>query len=156
LRVIDTTYSVLFSGRAHVGLDALFLETVTVDGQHPIKVFVQQTSGSTVNVVVQKNGAAFDIIGPAGSDVSFDYRIVAKRKGFEDVRLDIARPGYTDPVLYPDPNDPQIPPDIRAKRLATAQLLDANGNFKQPSPSNPTTIRKNVPAMPGLELPPER
>jgi hypothetical protein len=144
----------LTNGRAHVALDALFLETVTVDNQHPIKVFVQQTSGDPVNVVVQKNGAAFDIVGPSGSNVSFDYRVVAKRKGFEDVRLNIVKIGYNDPVLYPDPNDPQIPSDIRAKRLEAARLDALNGGLPpQPAPSNPTTIKKNAPQMPGLDLP---
>jgi hypothetical protein len=152
----DFGSTALTSGRAHVDLDAVFLETVTVNDQHPIKVFVQQTSGDPVNFVVQKGTSGFDVVGPAGSSVCFDYRVVAKRKGFEDVRLDIARPGYNDPMLYPDPNDPQIPSDIRAKRLATARLLDADGNLIQPAPSNPTTTRKNLPVMPGLDLPPEK
>jgi hypothetical protein len=138
----------LVNGRTHVELDALFLETVTVDAQHPIKVFVQQTSGEPVNFVVQKGGTGFDVVGPSGSAVSFDYRVVAKRKGFEDLRLNVVDAGYNDPVLYPDPNDPQIPAGIRAKRLATARLMDANGNFIQPSPSNPTTVKKVNPMDP--------
>jgi hypothetical protein len=152
----DFGSATLSDGRAHVDLEALFLETVTIDSRHGMKVFVQQTSGSPVNLVVQKGSTGFDIVGPAGSDVSFDYRVAAKRKGFEDVRLNVTPAGYTDPVLYPDPNDPQIPSDIRAKRLATARLQDANGNFIQPAPSNPTTVKKNLPEMPGLDLPPEK
>jgi hypothetical protein len=133
----------LANGRAHVDLDALFLETVTVDDQHQMKVFVQQTSGEPVNFVVQKGGTGFDVVGPSGSSVSFDYRVVAKRKGFEDVRLNIVDVGYNDPVLYPDANDPQIPPQIRAKRLEAERLAAMNnGAGPQPRPSNPTTIKK--------------
>jgi len=136
----------LVNGHAHVDLDALFLETVTVDNRHGIKVFLQQTSGSPVDLVVQKGSASFDVVGPTGSDASFDYRVVAKRKGFEDVRLDVVRAGYNDPVLYPNPNDPQIPAEIRAKRLETERLAALNGGTApQPQPSDPTTIRKTDP-----------
>jgi hypothetical protein len=139
----------LAGGRAHVDLDALFLETVTVDSRHQMKVFVQQTSGEPVNLVVHKGSAGFDVVGPAGSDVSFDYRVVAKRKGFEDARLDVVTAGYNDPVLYPDANDPQIPSEIRAKRLETARLEALNnGHPPQPRPSNPTTIQKPDAAVP--------
>jgi len=153
----DFGSTTLTNGRAHVELDALFLETVTVDSRHPLKVFVQQTSGNPVNLVVQKGTTGFDIVGPAGSDISFDYRVVAKRKGFENLRLKVVDAGYNDPVLYPDPNDPQIPAQIRAKRLETARLeAQFGGMSPQPQPSNPTTIKKNAPVMPGLDLPPER
>jgi hypothetical protein len=139
----DFGSATLTNGRAHVDLDALFLETVTVDEQHQIKVFVQQTSGSPANLVVEKHGAGFDVVGPAGSDLSFDYRVVAKRKGFEDVRLNVVDAGYNDPVLYPDANDPQVPAQIRAKRLETERLAAMNnGAGPQPRPSNPTTIKK--------------
>jgi hypothetical protein len=144
----DFGSATLNNGRAHVNLDALFLETVTITSELPMKVFLQQTSGEPVNLVVQKGLAGFDVIGPAGTNVSFDYRVVAKRRGFEDVRLNVTDAGYNDPVLYPDPNDPQVPAQIRAKRLATARLLDANGNLPQPQPSDPTTIRKPDPLAP--------
>jgi hypothetical protein len=136
----------LANGHSHIDLDALFLETVTVDQNHGIKVFLQQTSGDPVNLVVQKGTTGFDVKGPAGSSISFDYRVVAKRKGFEDVRLDVVRAGYNDPYLYPDPNDPQIPAPIRAKRIEAARLAALNnGAGPQPRPSNPTTIRKPAP-----------
>jgi hypothetical protein len=146
----------LTGGRCHIDLESLFLETVTVDGQHQIKVFLQQTSGEPVNLVVQKGMTGFDVVGPAGSDVSFDYRVVAKRKGFEDVRLNVVDAGYNDPVLYPDPNDPQIPAQIREKRLATARMQDASGNIIQPAVPSATTIKKDVPQIPGLPLPPDQ
>jgi hypothetical protein len=133
----------LANGHAHVNLDALFLETVTVDQNHGIKVFLQQTSGDPVNLVVQKGTTGFDVNGPAGSNITFDYRVVAKRKGFEDTRLPVVSIGYNDPYLYPTPNDPQIPAPIRAKRLEAARLAAMNnGTGPQPHPSNPTTIQK--------------
>jgi hypothetical protein len=80
----------LSGGRMHVELDPLFLQTVTVNSQHPMKVFVTQTSGEPVAVVVNKGTTGFDLASTNGASASFDYRIIAKRKGYEDKRLDAA------------------------------------------------------------------
>jgi hypothetical protein len=78
----------LTNGRAHVDLDPLFLQTVTIDSLNPIKVFVQM-DGETNEVYVEKHGSSFDVIERSGgrSTADFDYRVVAKRKGFENLRL---------------------------------------------------------------------
>lgn len=79
----------LVNGRAHIELDPIFLKTLTIDARHPMKVFVQLTSGEPVPVVVTKGTTGFDVrVADATSNVSFDYRVVAKRKGYEDVRLE--------------------------------------------------------------------
>jgi hypothetical protein len=78
----------LENGRAHIDLDPLFLETVTLNSQHPMKVFIQLTSGEPMNVVVHKGITGFDIVAEdINSDATFDYRVVAKRKGYENIRL---------------------------------------------------------------------
>ena len=78
----------LVGGRAHIELDPLFLQTVTINTQNPMKVFVQLTSGDPMNVVVNKGTTGFDVVAQDfKSSAKFDYRIVAKRKGFENVRL---------------------------------------------------------------------
>ncbi len=79
----------LVNGRAHIELDPIFLKTVTIDTRHPMKVFVQLTSGEPVPVVVTKGTTGFDVkVADATSNASFDYRVVTKRKGYEDVRLE--------------------------------------------------------------------
>jgi hypothetical protein len=65
----------------------VFLQTVTIDGQNPMKVYANATNGEAVALGVVKGTAGFEIVGPAGSDASFDWRVVAKRNGYEDVRL---------------------------------------------------------------------
>lgn len=90
-------------GRAHIDLDPLFLETVTITSEHPMTVFVQLTSGEPVPVVVEKGTSGFDLrIQDARSAATFDYRVVAKRKGFETERLRETDVGYDDPNLYPE------------------------------------------------------
>jgi hypothetical protein len=94
----------LAAGRAHVELDGLFLETVTIDGPNPMKVFVQLHDETCNGVAVKKGATGFDVIELAGGSSSgtFDYRVVAKRKGFEAKRLDYCEAAETDPYLYPE------------------------------------------------------
>ncbi len=78
----------LQGGVAVVRLDPMFLETVTIDEEHPMKVFVTlygPNSGTWIergadHFVVHENP------GGAGA-VDFDWRVVAKRKGLETLRL---------------------------------------------------------------------
>jgi len=93
----------LIDGRCHIELDPLFLETVSIDDQHPMKVFVEL--GDECNgVYVRRRTTGFEVIElhNGSSDASFCYRIVAKRKGFEDKRLDYCKAAESDPYLYPE------------------------------------------------------
>ena len=92
----------LVNGRAHIMLDNLFLETVTIDAADPMKVFVQ-LEGDCKGVYVSKGANSFDVIelNHGTSNVPFSYRVVAKRKGFENMRLEYTKSGENDPYLYP-------------------------------------------------------
>jgi hypothetical protein len=78
----------LVNGKAHIDLDSLFLQTVTVNSLNPMKVFVQ-LEGDCNGVFVSKGTSGFDVTELTGgvSNVVFSYRVVAKRKGYEEVRL---------------------------------------------------------------------
>jgi hypothetical protein len=93
----------LNQGRTHIELDPLFLETVTIDQDNPLKVFIQ-VEGECNGVYVAKGATGFDVVelNKGTSDISFSYRVVAKRKGFEDRRLDYTAAGVDDPYLYPE------------------------------------------------------
>jgi hypothetical protein len=84
----DFGSSRLVNGRAHIELDPVFRQTVTINSQNPMKVFVTPTDGSAIALGVTKGLTGFDVVGPAGSNASFDWRIVAKRAGYETHRLD--------------------------------------------------------------------
>jgi hypothetical protein len=78
-------------GRAHVDLDAVYLECTTVNDTYPLKVFVQLTSPAAQQFYVEKGKTGFDVIfvGDGADKVSatFDYKVVGKWKGNEDFRF---------------------------------------------------------------------
>lgn len=80
------------NGRCHIERDPLFLETVTTDGAHPMHVFIEP-HGPCKWTYVERGMTGFDVIEQEGgsSTVSFAYRVVAKRKGFERDAWTIAR-----------------------------------------------------------------
>ena len=79
----------LVNGRAHITLDKLFRETVTIDSAHPMEVFLQPRGDCNGLYWVPANDG-FDVIELAGgtSNAEFSYKILAKRKGMEDNRFE--------------------------------------------------------------------
>ena len=78
----------LVNGEAKVKLDDLFLETVLIDAQHPMHVFVQVNGEcNDVYVVKGKDGFAVKEKSNGQSNVEFSYRVVAKRLHFPDHRF---------------------------------------------------------------------
>jgi hypothetical protein len=83
----------IVNGRGHVELDPLFLQSVTIDSLHPMRVFIQMNTQIS-GVYVVKGLTGFDVIenGAGKSDGAFDYRVVAKRKGYENTRMELGVP----------------------------------------------------------------
>jgi hypothetical protein len=100
----------LANGRAHVELDPLFLETVTIDESNPMKVFVQLHDETCRGVAVKKGRTGFDVVELQNgrSSGTFDYRVVAKRKGYEGDRLELCAAAQSDPLLYPELRDVRV------------------------------------------------
>lgn len=78
----------LVNGQVTIQLDQLFLETVTIDADNPVRVFIQEEDftnglivkpGSTSFTVMEKNGGS--------SNAKFSYRVMAKRRFYQDVRF---------------------------------------------------------------------
>jgi len=94
----------LNNGHAHIELDPMFRETVTIDEVNPMLVFVQLHDRACEGVAVEKGSTGFDVIELKNgiSHGTFDYRVVAKRKGFEDRRLDYCGAAETDSFLFPE------------------------------------------------------
>lgn len=93
----------LNAGRCYIELDPLFLETVTINDRNPMKVFIQLNDDCN-GTYVERGRTGFDVIElQAGqSNARFTYRVVAKRSGFEDKRLNVCEAAKTDPYLYPE------------------------------------------------------
>ncbi|MGC9314642.1 MAG: beta strand repeat-containing protein [bacterium] len=79
----------LIDGRCRIEIDPIFLQTVTIDPNNPMKVFVQLTDECPNQVYVKKGQNSFEVIEQDGgnSNATFDYRLIAKRKGYETRRL---------------------------------------------------------------------
>jgi hypothetical protein len=76
----------LVGGTAEVGIDPVFAETADFTG--PYHVFLTPL-GDCGLYVAEKTAASFTVkaIDGVPADVGFDYRIVAKRRGYEEKRL---------------------------------------------------------------------
>ena len=79
----------LTNGRRHIELDPTFLQTVTIDKTHPLKVFVQLADDCRGVFIANRTSTGFDIVEMQSgtSNASFFYRVVCKRKYYEDERL---------------------------------------------------------------------
>ncbi|MEO0093979.1 MAG: hypothetical protein ABIK67_07000 [candidate division WOR-3 bacterium] len=83
----------LRDGKADIQLDPTFLKTVTISEEHPMKVFVQLNDNCN-GVYVKRGNTGFSVIelNNGTSNAHFTYRVVAKRKGYENVRLEKLEP----------------------------------------------------------------
>jgi len=69
------------------------------------KVFITP-NGNMGNWWVEKKDDSFIVHAPdAQNGTEFDFRVVAKRKGYEDIRLKDAPVAYSDKFLYPNVED---------------------------------------------------
>jgi hypothetical protein len=96
----------IISGRCHVDLDPLFLDCVTVTEEHPLKILVTPTSPLTHHYYVDKGTTGFDLVvvgdGAESAAATFDYKVVAKWKNYEQVRfLDYDEPEPATAVVEP-------------------------------------------------------
>ncbi len=84
----DFGHGQLVNGTVDIELDPLFLETVLIDEEHPIHVFVQ-VQGECNDVYVVPGTTKFTVKEKDGgqSNVRFSYRLVAKRLHFPDHRF---------------------------------------------------------------------
>lgn len=91
----------LVEGRSVVNLDQHFLETVTINQEHPMQVFIQPYGD--IDTYVIRNSNSFEVIqrNNGSSDASFSYRVVAKRKYYENQRLGTV-PVAIDKFMRPD------------------------------------------------------
>jgi hypothetical protein len=89
----DFGSGLLDRGVAVLKIDPAFAETVTADASY--HVFITPNGDSKGLYVIRKTATSFEVRESGGgtSSLSFDYRIVAKRRGYESQRLtDVTEP----------------------------------------------------------------
>jgi len=105
----DYGFGHLQDGVAIVPIDPVFAQTVNL--AEPYHVFVQ-VYGAAEIYVTNRTPTQFEVQLLAGDAAAeFSYRLVAKRLGYEDARLERAPWADNDPNLYPElrPEAPVLP-----------------------------------------------
>jgi len=107
----DFGFARLTGGAAVVKIDPAFADTVSETADY--HVFITPNGDSKGLYVIGKTATSFEVreSGGGASSLSFDYRIVAKRRGYEAERLtDVTEPfnaanhaldGHTNPIVKP-------------------------------------------------------
>ncbi|MFH1007117.1 MAG: collagen-like protein [Candidatus Latescibacterota bacterium] len=80
----------LSRGSVTINLDPIFLETVTIDADHPMLVQITPTADYSGLFVAEKTGTSFTVqeLHNGTSNATFDWEVAAKRSGYESVRLE--------------------------------------------------------------------
>jgi hypothetical protein len=80
----------LVNGEVIIQLDPMFLETVTIDDNHPMLVQITLTADCNGVFISEKTATSFRVKELMGgtSDATFDWEVAAKRRGYEDERLE--------------------------------------------------------------------
>jgi hypothetical protein len=81
----DYGKAALVNGEVTIQLDELFLETVAIDQDHPMLVFVQPMGDNAM--FVETGNTSFKVKGNDGTNTGFMYRVMAKRKNYQDHRF---------------------------------------------------------------------
>jgi hypothetical protein len=87
----DFGFGKLEQGKATVNIEALFLSTINTTDV-PYHVFVTPLGDCNGLYVTNKTATSFEVheLGGGMADVEFEYRVIAKRLGWEDARMEPA------------------------------------------------------------------
>lgn len=123
-------------GAATVHFEATFAQTVNSDIEY--HVFLTPTGDCKGLYVTNKAGDSFEVreLGGGTSSIGFEYRIMARRKGYEDIRL----ADKTEQFKYP-PRD-KGKTEISSRTTPKHELQQSFGGFSQ--------LPKFIQALPAL------
>jgi hypothetical protein len=131
----DLGFGTLSNGSVHVKLDVMFLETVYIDATQKMHVFLQEegdSNGLFVTMDADNKGFTVKEKQNGRSNNSFSYRILAKRRFYQNQRfgVDANQPFENNLVKHKDvpvtTTDPQemkrIVDEYTAKRISESEL----------------------------------
>jgi hypothetical protein len=134
----------LSSGSVRIDLEPTFAQTVNTDLDY--HVFLTPNGDCKGLYVSHKSPTSFEVheLGSGTSSVAFDYRIIAKRKNYESIRL----ADYTGQFKKPE----QQRAAMKKRRQAAAPAAPANGTQAAPRAALPAqavnhTVRATAPAI---------
>jgi len=82
----------LVNGQVHIALDDMYLETIFISEEHPMHVFLQEMGESNGLIVIpDADNTGFTVKEKNGgtSTISFSYRIMAKRRFYQEHRFGV-------------------------------------------------------------------
>jgi hypothetical protein len=128
----DLGFGTLANGSVHIKLDDMFQETVYIDNSHKIHVFLQEegdSNGLFVTLDADNKGFTVKEKSNGRSNNSFSYRILAKRRFYQNQRfgVDANQPLENNLIKHKDvPVTSTDPEEMRHKLEAfkTAKLKD--------------------------------
>lgn len=145
----------LVNGSVHIQLDKIFQETVYIDNNHPMHVFLQEQGDCNgLFFVPDEDGNGFTVTEKqnGSSNITFSYRITAKRRFFQDHRfgVDQLKPLENNLVKakYVNPRTSSIPEmkalilqakqEKRSKKMVNTQNTNKTKTQKKNSSLNKT------------------
>ncbi len=71
----------LINGKVHINIDPVFAKNITVNAQHPLRVFIQLNGDCKGVFVTNKTGVGFDVIElqSGKSNVDFEWHVIGNR-----------------------------------------------------------------------------
>jgi hypothetical protein len=127
----------LQNGVAVVKIDPAFAETVTADGSY--HVFITPNGDSKGLYVIKKTADSFEVRESGGgtSSLAFDYRIVAKRRGYEAQRLTDVTERFKAETAHVMPPADAHAPQIKKHLEPAAIKPEVKGTIKVPAHDEP-------------------
>lgn len=129
----------LVNGKVHINIDPVFAKNITVNAQHPLRVFIQLNGDCKGVFVANKTGNGFDVIElqSGQSNVDFEWHVIGNRADEYD----------KDGFLYSKNADLRMPPapgpmetkDVSGK--AKALLVTGDG------------MHRTAPELKGIKVP---
>jgi len=124
----------LVNGSTHIALDDMYTETVTIDNKHPMHIFLQEQGDSnSLFVTPDANGKGFTVKEKQGgtSNVAFSFRIMAKRRFYQDHRfgVDSMQP-FGNNLETAEYHEPRSTNPQKVKALIDKQNSEKEANHK--------------------------
>jgi hypothetical protein len=104
----DLGGATLLGGAALVRIEPAFAQTVNTDAEY--RVFLTPNGDCKGLYVTNKTANSFEVheLGGGTSSISFDYRVIAKRKGYEKIRLADKTAQLSAPMIAQHPATPKL------------------------------------------------
>jgi len=137
----------LHSGVAVVNIDPAFAETVSETADY--HVFLTPNGDSKGLYVTQKTASSFEVreSGNGTSSLSFDYRIVAKRRGYESQRLTDVTERFNAERKAPSMSTAKQKARPAAEPRPSPLHLKTNSTFRKPAAGVPhVAVMQRAPA----------